>query len=156
MNHFLVVISQIPFSILVSWAAWRQKRWKSVILLSLLVIFCGKFNFAVYLIIQWFIPVILSRSHAICKTLNLWYYGERIIKEFRLAQNPGGARQIDRRVCSAVKGVFFKIAELHCKSGNFSKSWKNQEMSDFFALKGLKILEKCTVRVKFQQFFATL
>ena len=80
-------------------------------------------------------------------------------------------RQIDQRVCAAAKGVFFKIAEMHCKGGFFDKctvTWveisvnrgKNQEFllkkSDCFTLKGLKIWGKwispifcCTVRVWF-------
>ena len=37
-------------------------------------------------------------------------------------------RQIDRRVCIVATGVFFKIAEIHCKAGNFSKYRKNQEI----------------------------
>ena len=36
--------------------------------------------------------------------------------------NSGGApRQIDRRVCAAAKGVFFKKAKMHCKGGPFDK-----------------------------------
>ena len=41
----------------------------------------------------------------------------------------GAPRQIDRRVCAAAKGVFFKKAKMHCKGGPFDKCTVRVEIS---------------------------
>ena len=48
-----------------------------------------------------------------------------------LELDPGGGapKQIDRRVCAATKGVFFKKAKMHCKGGLFDKCTVRLDLS---------------------------